>query len=442
MTVYPASILRHLESLAATAADERRRALRAIQEGLAGDHGTVAADVRRGMKGLSEDQVRWAQRFLCEQFVLPSENRPRLDLEFVKLLILWLRRVQSGLKLQLTPDAEKESVSPVDRELADVVAAYIAQSISHERAARSAIGELFTASYACRWANGSACNPMRETARMVLLKNNSKHRWLKNPDNNAIDELMTAGFEALTNRIDQFDPAKGAFLAWWYTLLFNLLRDRMRKAKRTKEETNQDASYLDDRFEIRPVWDEDLFSQSFSDADWSVIQGWKEFAVDIPVVLIVGFDWVQKIRRKDEHGSEFCQWLIEYGVSDPEGFVSDLASAPESTEERFKVLEKSGIKSMNAISTKFSRPFAGIHQSAKQTSFGKKHHAIELEFFWKLEWVVGRHASQETCAKLNQMEPGPRVTALSCTPAWHLLGGRAEWVAEQSGWQRQRNIRS
>ncbi len=295
-----------------------------------------------------------------------------------------------------------------------------------EIAARNAVSELVQHCYSLPEGD----NPILSSARKLAI---GRHGALLEPD-----DLAGLCIERLYNRIDQFrDTDESGFRAWIHTLIRNELLSfcRQHRTWRRHHErifVERSESSAPDLVITATLQDEqtELFRTPFSAADWAVISQWADRNARSPLVVIVGWNWWRKVAADAAHWKCFSEWCRASGVDDVERLKDDLAVLEHPTTRTLLqcLAERQG-KSYNTTARLFHRPFSGISQPRRQTSFGKWHLVVELEFFWQLVFsgVVSQHDSQRVCDELEPYDLHPRIAALLCAPAWPLVGSLRCW---------------
>ncbi len=275
-------------------------------------------------------------------------------------------------------------------------------------------------------------NPIVSSARKVAI---GHHGALMEPD-----DLAGICIERLYHRIDQFrDADEGRFRAWIRTLVQNAVRSWYRQHRtwhRHHERIFVERSEISapDLVVTATLQNEqtELSRTPFSASDWAVISRWadRNRNIKVPIVVIVGWNWWRKVAADAAHWECFSEWCRASGVDDVERLKDGLAALEHPTTRTLLqcLARRQGIP-YNTTARLFHRPFSGISQPCRQTSFGKWHLVVELEFFWQLVFsgVVSQHDSQRVCDDLKPYDLHPRIAALLCAPAWPLVGSLHCW---------------
>jgi hypothetical protein len=388
---------------------------------------------QRGRRRDAAIRVRNACRFLLQQLVHPSQDRWDYLADLNLDLLTWLRNVQAACQWRPTPLVEGEvladlpsvpAVSPAERDA-------LGEARQGEIRARQEINRLVDASFAGAWPDGGHCNPLRMESQRVLQR--FPVRTL------TPDDLMAEGLRRLYDRIDAYHTAQAPFLAWWHVLVRNRFVDLERRERPTVELCeNADHPVTDNVGPGSGVRD-DHPQEPFTDQDWQRICGWAEHNLLSAVVVLVGFGWLDKVKWHAPHWEECCQWLEQIGVDDVPAYdAARQATGQWTTTRQLRVLAEHAQRKPNSLSQHFHRKFKGIEQTVRQESFGKKHLAVQLDYFWQVTWRTAPRVPDRLQQQLQQTATDPRVTALCCCPAWHLLGRRERWSTACAGYPFQR----
>ena len=446
--VYPTDITQQIQQFAEQAAEARRAALSHVLKALIshlkndlpagfselftklGIRPESEADavwnilLARSEKKHAVDVMRNGLRFVCEQLVLPNLDRPNFILSIIPELLVWVRSIQQQLNLTETPREVNEVHSQwyCEVPLTEEHQSVLRKAIESERAARRYVNDLVEMTFTYHRDDGTACNPILGVVRQVLSK--------RGIDRSKTDEILSDSIQRLYSRIDAFPVGHSSFLNWWRSLVDRCLIDFLESQSQV-EQLRDD--YTDENVS-RPIWESSQHDVSFSDRDWAVICAWADRDFAIPVVVLTGFGLVGKAHSDTEHWTAFCHWLEQYGVEDCDGFAEGIDDYEWSTKGQLQRLADFSGNSYNNVRNQFSRQFGGIQQQTRQTSFGKKHHIVELDFFWQAGWVSTRHLSEQTYRQLEGLEVAPRVAALCCAPGWQLFRGRVEWQIQSENY--------
>lgn len=356
--------------------------------------------------------VRIGLRFALDQMLCPSDTR----VEFIKVLqpdlLRWIRWGQASLGLPLTPFIDGEWGDEVnDPALPQMATTKLQPAISKQREAVELLNELIHASFGNR-----TRNPLVDIVRSVHASRSARAV--------VVDELLSISILRLYSRIDAYKPKPdGSFLGWWRTLVDRCLLD-MLEARRLPIPLQDEqigtlvGSDENQEFELQP----------FDDGDWQTIQGWAKHNVMISIVVCTGFGWFAKVKANPSHWREFCEWLLNYGIEDADSLWDAMQECGWTTAGQLGILAEHACRKANSVRQSFHRSFSGIQQTARQTSFGKMHHAVELDYYWKARPFYSARLHNTLREMLLANETDARVAALCCAPAWQLVGGLSEWV--------------
>ncbi|MCA9261787.1 MAG: hypothetical protein KDA61_21365 [Planctomycetales bacterium] len=357
--------------------------------------------------------VRNALRHVLDRLCGGHDETPRFVAQLEPDLSCWIdaacasiRRAVEGRSQHAATRSAAEFVGRFD----DRVGSRIADAVKHQSEAADELAQLIETSYSDPTAN--------RLLAIVKSVRASRAAWSIDTE-----ELLSSAVQRLYARIDAYDRKFGAFESWWRRLVDRCLLDLLaQRPPRTNLPSEPEVEV-----DVTTWAEGDANDVPFSDRDWSTIRGWAEGSVLTPVVVVVGFGWIDKIRACPAHWDEFCGWLEDYGVDDPLEMAEALTPLDREATPRLNTLAQFANRSPNTVRTTFRRSFAGMQQTARQASFGKLHHAVELDYFWELRAFADDSLPGEMVVALQQASVDARVAALCCAPAWPLAGSRENW---------------
>lgn len=362
--------------------------------------------------------LRNGLRFALGQLLAPSDELPQYINPLQPDWLHWIRQVQASLNLKSTPfPNEWPEPSANGVQLSLETTECLKNAINLQKQATAKFNELIEL--------GVTCQPPLLLQIVHVVRKSRSVRSIGG------DELLSHTVVRLANKIDAYQSGSN-FLAWWRQLVDRCLLDLLAESNDLVSRHNADdpPTPVEELPCHRPETSRPQ-SEPFSERDWTTIRGWAEQSIKIPVVVCAGYGWMEKIKSVSSHWQEFSKWLTEYGVPDIEAYLEDSLQAAFETESQLNVLADHARKlcntERNTVRNTFTRNFGGIQQSARQPSFGKKHHAVELEHWWQCSVFNGPTIDDDLKNQLMKASVEERVAALCCAPAWPLLRRLDAW---------------
>jgi hypothetical protein len=173
--------------------------------------------------------------------------------------------------------------------------------------------------------------------------------------------------------------------------------------------------------------------EPFSEPDWQRICQWAQQATLVPVVILIGTGWFQKVapgsdcQAKASQRSDLEKWMVELGVQreDLTQFWKELSDAKDFANVRLEVLNSysRSLRGNHAQRTYF-RAFSGTSQMVRQASFGKFHLVVHLDFYWK--FYSPQLLPNESCVVKSMPVDLDALCLQWTTVSWN-LAGRDHW---------------